>query len=69
MTVERFLKLIDAGVFTKEDRVFLWHGSLDREDRPQVARTSSPMLGLQALLLTLAFRGYHVELDSAFGTQ
>ena len=28
MTVDRFIRLVDAGVFTGQDRVFLWHGSL-----------------------------------------
>jgi hypothetical protein len=65
MTVERFLKLVDAGVFTKEDRVFLWHGILVEKmstGRPYVIA----QLGLQALLLALAFRGYHVELEAPF---
>jgi Uma2 family endonuclease len=63
MTVDRFIKLVDAGVYTKQDRVFLWHGSLVEKMTTGRPHTIA-QLALQALLIALRPVGYHVELEA-----
>ena len=63
MTVDRFLKLVEAGVFTVQDRVFLWHGRLVEEMTKGRPHTIS-QFSLQDALRGLLPREYHVEIEA-----
>ena len=69
ITVERYLKMIEAGVFGRGDRVFLWHGKLVEKmtkGRPHSFAT----LKLRDLLAQIIPVDWHVELEQpmALGT-
>ena len=62
ITVERYLKMIAAGVFGRGDRVFLWHGRLVEKmtkGRPHSFAT----LKLDDLLGRMVSADFHVELE------
>ncbi len=62
ITTERYLKMVEVGVFGRGDRVFLWHGRLVEKmtkGRPH----SFAALKLNGLLAQIIPANWHVELE------
>ncbi len=62
MTTDRYLRLVESGIFTAKDRVFLWRGRLV-EKMTKGRRHSFSAVKLDRLLDRLVPGGFHVELE------
>ena len=62
VTTAHYRKMVDAGVFGRGDRVFLWHGKLV-EKMTKGRRHSYAALKLDELLGLIIPEGFHLELE------